>query len=112
METVGNLPQGAARAFFAGLLKRKPAPVDLAKDWPEVYMVCGGNLGLLKHCLQSAASYQSLEPGAACMRPQCRPATLFSSQRFHRRWSRSGKLLERHKLRCEACCGMPECHWH
>ena len=67
VETIGNLPPRAARAFFAGLLKRQPAPLDLAKDWREIHMVCGGNLGLLKHCLQSAASYQSLEPGAACM---------------------------------------------
>lgn len=64
VETIGELPQQAARRYAEGLLKVQSAPVLLAKDWGEIWMVCGGSVGLLKLCLQSAASYSSLDSGA------------------------------------------------
>ena len=63
VETVGNLPASAGRTFFQGLLAASPAPVDMGREWPEVRMVCGGNMGLLRRCHQSTAAYQSLLAG-------------------------------------------------
>ena len=108
METIGNLPQGAARAFLAGLLKRQPAPVDLAKDWPEIYMVCGGNLGLLKHCLQGAASYQSLDPGNRNLVPlHCTDCTVAGHDQ--QSCQKGTSCAMEHGVACRDVTGIDEC---
>ena len=63
VETIGNLPPPAALRYIEGLLKQQPAPLSLQADWLEIWRVVGGNIGLLQRCLQSAASYESLEAG-------------------------------------------------